>query len=142
MPNAMMTRAQFATVMNRLVGLTEESAAIANYTDVSTSDWYYRELAKALAAGFVSGTSATTMSPDAPISRQQAFTMLSRYLKLNTSDTSALNAFADQDTIADYARGPMAAMVDAGYVQGSDDRRLLPEKQLTRAEGVTVLYRA
>lgn len=142
MPNATMTRAQFATVMNRLFGLTEESAAIANYTDVSGADWYYRELAKALAAGFMSGTSATTMSPDAPISRQQAFTMLCRYLKLDTSDTSALNAFADRDAIADYARGPMAAMAAAGYVHGTDEKRLLPEKQLTRAEGVTVLYRA
>lgn len=141
-PNATMTRAQFATILNRLTGLTEESAAISNYTDVSESDWYYHELAKALAAGFTSGTSATTMSPNAPITRQQAFTMLARYLNLDTSDTSALASFADQDTVADYAKGPVAAMVTAGYVQGAGDGKLLPEKQLTRAEGVTVLYRS
>lgn len=141
-PNATMTRAQFATILNRLTGLTEESAAITNYTDVSESDWYYHELAKALAAGFMSGTSATTMSPNAPITRQQAFTMLARYLNLDTSDTSALASFADQDTVADYAKGSVAAMVTAGYVQGVGDGKLLPEKQLTRAEGVTVLYRS
>ena len=141
-PNATMTRAQFATILNRLTGLTEESATISNCTDVSESDWYYHELAKALAAGFMSGTSATAMSPNAPITRQQAFTMLARYLNLDTSDTSALASFADQDTVADYAKGPVAAMVTAGYVQGSGDGKILPAKQLTRAEGVTVLYRA
>ena len=140
-PNATMTRAQFATILNRLTGLTEESAAISNYTDVSESDWYYHELAKALAAGFMSGTSATAMSPNAPITRQQAFTMLARYLNLDTSDTSALASFADQDTVADYAKGPVAAMVTAGYVQGSGDGKILPEKQLTRAEGVTLVMR-
>ena len=44
-PNGVMTRAQFATIMNRVVGLTEESSAISGYTDIKTSDWYYHELA-------------------------------------------------------------------------------------------------
>lgn len=140
-PDATMTRAQFATVMNRLAGLTEESTAITNYTDVPRSAWYYHEMAKALAAGFMSGTSATTMSPDAPITRQQAFTMLARYLKMDISDSSALSAFVDQGQVAEYARGSVAAMVKAGHVQGTSDKKLLPEKELTRAEGVTVLYR-
>lgn len=140
-PNATMTRAQFATVLNRLTGLTEESAAISNYTDISASDWHYHELAKALAAGYMSGSSQTTMSPNAPVTRQQAFTMLARYLGLDISDASALDAFADRSEVADYAQGPVAAMVTAGYVQGNNGK-ILPEKKLTRAEGVTVLYRA
>ena len=141
-PNGVMTRAQFATIMNRVVGLTEESSAISGYTDIKTSDWYYHELAKALAAGYMSGTSQTTMSPNAAVTRQQAFTMLARYLGLNTSSDAALNGFADEKSVAAYARGPVAAMLNAGYVAGTADKKINPEKQLTRAEGVTVLYRA
>lgn len=141
-PNGVMTRAQFATIMNRVVGLTEESSAISGYTDIKTSDWYYHELAKALAAGYMSGTSQTTMSPNAAVTRQQAFTMLARYLGLNTSSDAALNGFADEKSVAAYARGPVAAMINAGYVAGTADKKINPEKQLTRAEGVTVLYRA
>ena len=141
-PNGVMTRAQFATILNRVVGLTEESSAITGYTDVKASDWYYHELAKALAAGYMSGTSQTTMSPNAAVTRQQAFTMLARYLGLDTSSDAALTGFADEKTVAAYARGPVAAMITAGYVAGTADKKVNPEKQLTRAEGVTVLYRA
>lgn len=140
-PNEIMTRAQFATVMNRLIGAEEESSEIGRYVDVPQSAWYYHELAKALAAGFISGTSETTMSPDAPVTRQQAFTMLAKYLKLDTTDLSALSAFSDRDTVADYAKGYVAAMAAAGYVQGFGDGTLLPEKALTRAEGVAALYK-
>ena len=140
-PNGSMTRAQFAAIMNRVTGLTTESAGIANYTDLSTSDWYYSDLAKALAAGYMTGTSTTTMSPNATITRQQAFTMLARYLGLDRTDTSSLDAFTDANKIAEYARGGVAAMVNAGYVQGNN-QKIQPEKTLTRAEGVTVLSRA
>lgn len=141
-PNDVMTRAQFATIMNRVIGLTEESAKITDYTDVQTSDWYYHELAKALAAGYMSGSSQTTMSPNAPVTRQQAFTMLARYLGLDTSSDAALAGFTDEKNLAAYARGPVAAMINVGYVAGTADKRINPEKKLTRAEGVTVLYRA
>ncbi len=140
-PNATMSRAQFAAILNRMVGLSVESSSMKNYTDVSEKDWYYQDLSRALAAGFLNGTSATTLSPKATVTRQQAFTMLARYLKLDTTDTSALSAFSDAEQVADYAKGAVAAMVTAGYVQGADGK-LLPEKQLTRAEGITVLYRA
>lgn len=140
-PDDVMTRAQFAAVMNRVIGAEEESGEISRYVDVPQSSWYYRELARALAAGFISGTSDTTMSPDAPVTRQQAFTMLSKYLKLDTTDLSALSAFSDRDDVADYAQGFVAAMVAAGYVQGFGDGTLLPEKELTRAEGVAALYK-
>ena len=141
-PDGVMTRAQFAAILNRVTGLTEESSAITGYADVNASDWYYHDLAKALAAGYMSGTSQTSMSPNAAVTRQQAFTMLARYLGLDTSSDAALNGFADEKSVADYARGPIAAMIGAGYVAGTSDKRIEPEKQLTRAEGVTVLYRA
>lgn len=140
-PNQIMTRAQFAAILNRLTGLTTESTAIVNYTDISSSDWYYSDLAKALAAGYMQGTSTTTMSPNATITREEAFVMIGRYLKLDASDTSALNAFEDADGIAEYAKGYVSAMITAGYVQGIDGK-IQPNKAMTRAEGVTVLDRS
>lgn len=137
-PNAPMSRAQLAVLINRLTGLTAESAAIASYTDVSPSDWHYKDLAKALAAGYMAGTSQTTLSPNAPVTREQGFVMLARYMKLDMTDASVLNAFTDADSIAPWARGGVAAMVSSGYVHGSDGK-LQPGSTLTRAEGTTVL---
>lgn len=143
-PDNGMTRAEFSALINRVTGLTEESETISNYTDVASGAWYASDLAKALAAGYMTGTSATTMAPNAAINREQAMTMVTRLLGLTAADTEveALAWFSDASQISSYAQNPIAAMVAAGYVNGTTDGRLLPKKQLTRAEGITILYNA
>ena len=143
-PDNGMTRAEFSALINRVTGLTEESETISNYTDVASGAWYASDLAKALAAGYMTGTSATTMAPNAAINREQAMTMVTRLLGLTAADTEveALARFSDASQISSYAQNPIAAMVAAGYVNGTTDGRLLPQKQLTRAEGITILYNA
>lgn len=143
-PDNGMTRAEFSALINRVTGLTEESETISNYTDVASGAWYASDLAKALAAGYMTGTSATTMSPNAAINREQAMTMVTRLLGLTAADTEveALAWFSDASQISSYAQNPIAAMVAAGYVNGTTDGRLVPKKQLTRAEGITILYNA
>lgn len=143
-PDNGMTRAEFSSLINRVTGLTEESETISNYTDVASGAWYASDLAKALAAGYMTGTSATTMAPNAAINREQAMTMVTRLLGLTAADTEveALAWFSDASQISSYAQNPIAAMVAAGYVNGTTDGRLVPQKQLTRAEGITILYNA
>lgn len=143
-PDNGMTRAEFSALINRVTGLTEESETISNYTDVASGAWYASDLAKALAAGYMTGTSATTMAPNAAINREQAMTMVTRLLGLTAADTEveALARFSDASQISSYAQNPIAAMVAAGYVNGTTDGRLVPQKQLTRAEGITILYNA
>lgn len=143
-PDNGMTRAEFSALINRVTGLTEESETISNYTDVASGAWYASDLAKALAAGYMTGTSATTMAPNAAINREQAMTMVTRLLGLTAADTEveALAWFSDASQISSYAQNPIAAMVAAGYVNGTTDGRLVPKKQLTRAEGITILYNA
>ena len=143
-PDDSMTRAQYAALINRVTGLTEESGKLAGYTDVSSGAWYYADLAKALAAGYMSGTTATTMAPNATITRQQAITMVARLLGLTAAeeDLAGLERFQDLDQVNDYAKNSMAAMVAAGYVNGTADSRLMPQQLLTRAQGITILYNA
>ena len=141
-PDGTMTRAQFAAILNRMLRYTEESADITKYSDITAAAWYRADMAKALAAGYMSGTSADTMSPETAVTREQAFVMLARILKLDTSDTSSLSAFADADDIADWAKGSAAALVKAGYVSGDNNKNINPKKPMTRAEGVTVLSRS
>ena len=141
-PDGTMTRAQFAAILNRLLRYTEESADITKYSDITAAAWYRADMAKALAAGYMSGTSADNMSPETAVTREQAFVMLARILKLDTSDTSSLSAFADADDVSDWAKGSTAALIKAGYVSGDDNKKINPKKPMTRAEGVTVLSRS
>ena len=137
-----MTRAQFAAVINRVMGYTEESPSIANYTDVEDSAWYRSDLAKALSAGYMSGTSATTMSPNQPVTREQAAVMIVRLLEENTSvDLSVLDDITDRGDISAFAVNAMAKLISDGYLYGADGK-LMPQKSMTRAEGIALLSRS
>lgn len=140
-PNDSISRAQFASIVGRAAGLTEESADIANYTDVPAGSAYRADLAKALAVGYMNGTSASAMSPDAPLTRQDAAVMLSRLMDLTAESEDILDKFSDSAEISGYARPGAAAMAAAGYING-DNGRFNPGKQLTYAEAVTMLYNA
>ncbi len=145
LPDAQMNRAQFAAVVNRLMSYSSESADISKFTDVKDGSWYKADLAKALAAGYMSGTAADIMSPEAPITREQAFVILARILKLSSTDSEAeqaLAAYKDAGSVSAWARNSVAAMIKAGYVSGDNNGNINPKKSLTRAEGVTVLNRS
>ncbi|WP_418441869.1 S-layer homology domain-containing protein [Anaerotignum lactatifermentans] len=142
LPNQIMTRAQFAAVINRVMGYTEESPSIANYTDVEDSAWYRSDLAKALSAGYMSGTSATTMSLNQPVTREQAAVMIVRLFEENTSvDLSVLDDFTDRGDISAFAVNAMAKLISDGYLYGADGK-LMPQKSMTRAEGIALLSRS
>lgn len=142
-PDNSMTRAHYVALINRTAGLTTE-ADISGYTDVQEGAWYYQDLAKALEAGYMQGTTSTTMSPNATITREQAVTMLARLLKLEAAeeDVQALNSYSDLNQVNNWAVEPFAAMVKEGYVKGTSATTLSPKDTLTRAQGVTILYRA
>lgn len=145
LPDGQMSRAQFAAIVNRMMGYTAESADISKFKDIGAAAWYRADLAKALAAGYMSGTSADTMSPETAVTREQAFVMLARVLKLSATDSEAdqaLAAYNDAGSVSSWARSSVAAMVKAGYVSGDNNGNISPRKSITRAEGVTVLSRS
>ena len=117
----------------------------ANFTDVSSSDYYATAIAWASANGLVSGISPTEFGPKTPITREQAFTILHQAMPLfgitsPTPDLSVLDQFSDKDLIADYAKPHMAALVSQGVASGAGDT-INPRGNLTRAEMAALLYR-
>lgn len=77
-PNASITRAEFAALVNRMKGYSGESADIAKYKDLSPGAWYYDAVSTALAAGYLTGVGADTMAPEKPITRQEAIVIIAR----------------------------------------------------------------
>ena len=139
-PNSSITRAEFFTLVNRWKGYTAESGAIGQYKDVSPDKWYYHDIAIALEAGYLSGTSATTISPEAPITREQAMAIVARIGGLATGDTSVLAKASDGNTVSDWAGASVAAVINEGLVAGSDGK-INPLANITRAETVVLLDR-
>ncbi len=140
-PDAQITRAEFMTLVNRVCGYTERNDEAAKaFTDVDASAWYFKQVSIALAAGYVNGTSTTTMDPNGLLTREMAFTMIARVAGLTTDDLSSLAKYPDADTIGDYAQAPIAALTDKGYVQGYQDGYIRPLRFSTRAEAIKTMY--
>ncbi|MEK3836920.1 MULTISPECIES: YDG domain-containing protein [unclassified Paenibacillus] len=137
-PDNSLKRSEFMALINRAFGFTE-TAPVA-YKDLSTSNWAYTEVAKAVKAGYISGYSDGTIGTGKTISRQEAAVIINRLLKLDAAQTGAL--FSDSKDIAAWAVNSVNAVAAAGIMKGySDDNSFKPGREITRAEAVVSLTR-
>jgi len=138
MPKDNLTRAQMAAIISRAFGATEK-ADISAYTDVLENAWYSSDIATAVQMKLFMGSSATTMEPEKAITRQEAFAVLARALKLPAGSASQLGEFSDSSSIETWAAEPISALLKAEYIHGSDGR-LRPTDTITREEFAQVMY--
>ena len=133
-PNGAMTRAEMAAIINRSFGCYK-ATDISQYKDVSKSKWYYNDVALAVQMGTYNGRSSSAMAPDAPISRQEAMTVVARALELDYDSYSKtdLSTFSDRSEISNWALPYVRAMVGADYIHGRG-KVLAPLDNITRAE--------
>ncbi|MHB8158870.1 MAG: S-layer homology domain-containing protein, partial [Desulfocucumaceae bacterium] len=140
-PDSTITRAEFITMVNGSFGLSQSAAA--GFSDVSATDWFAGEIAKAKAAGYISGYADGTIKPDNPISRQEAAAILAKISKLDTSGSlELLDSFKDSGAIPQWSRGAVGAVVAKGYMKGYPDQTYQPERFITRAEAIAALDKA
>lgn len=145
-PDNTMTRAEFAAVVVRALGLPAKPGG--NFADVPADAWYSEVVGTAFAYGIVTGVSDTAFSPDGTITREQAAVMVSRAAKLCGMDTdmelaaarNVLAGFMDYVTVSDWAFVPLAFCYDEQLLPG-DSMEILPKQPITRAEIAHMLYR-
>lgn len=135
-PNVTVTRAQMVTFLWRAHGSPKATGANP-FTDVSTSDYYYDAVLWAVANGVTNGTSATTFSPDAPVTRAQAVTFQWRAAG---SPVVSGSSFGDVAADAYYVNAVTWAVAN-GITNGTSDTTFSPDVVVSRAQAVTFLYR-
>lgn len=138
-PDNSVTRAEFAAMVNKALGLTEKGEV--PFSDVQSGSWYYDAISIAVKAGYCSGYEDGTFKPDATITRAEAAVMISLAKGL-TQNTAAANGFADAANIPAWAKGYVGAVVGAGYMSGRPDGTFDATNTITRAEAVSSLDRA
>jgi hypothetical protein len=139
-PNGDMTRAEMAAIINRSFGCYK-TADISQYKDVSKDKWYFEDVAMAVQMGTYNGRSNTAMAPDAPITRQEAMTVVARALELDYDSYSKaeLTQFSDAGKVSNWAMSYVRAMVGADYIHGRG-KVLAPLDNITRAEFAQIFY--
>ena len=136
LPKGLLTRAQMATMVNRAFA-SSAKASLTSFTDMLPGVWHYDEMAKSVRMGVFQGANGK-LSPNDPITREQAFAVLARAFGLADGKASSLDKFSDGAQVSSWARGAVAALVEQGYVTGADGA-LNPQSYITRAEFAQVM---
>ena len=136
-PDKSITRAEFITIVNKVMAYNKTGDKIKNYKDLKQNDWYYSQMMTALEQGYIKGTSADTMSPNKDITRQEVMVIVNNIAGLNQSKFD-LSVVKDQDKIASWAKNAATNMIANGYITGYQGN-INPDKAIKRAEAITLL---
>ncbi len=138
-PNNTVTRAEFIKMLDATFGLRETIAI--NYSDVSSDDWFYSYVQQAAAQGYLLDYGAK-LDPNGQLNREEAAALLARYLSLSPDNKAAPGTFPDYMDISSQYRDYVLQCVAAGILKGYDDGEFKPQRTLTRAEALAILYRS
>lgn len=139
-PDNTMTRAMAVTVLHRMAG-TPEPTQKHPFTDVAEDMWYSKAIAWAYEKSIINGVTATRFGVTDSVTRQQLVTLLYRFARYVSADTSGrdkLGDYKDTAEISNYALEPFQWAVAMGIINGTDGC-LLPENSATRAQCAKII---
>lgn len=143
-PESKITRGEFMLMLFRALDL-QAGTSSGNFSDVAKGSYYYDAIAAAKALDIAQG-SENKFYPNASITREDTMVLALRAMKKSgktvaSGDIGILSAYSDNYVIDSYAREPIAALIKAGIITGSDDHKIHPMENITRAEAAAIIYR-
>ncbi|MGZ9585550.1 S-layer homology domain-containing protein [Paenibacillus marinisediminis] len=145
-PDHSITRAQFAAMLVRSLGITPKQGKV-EFLDVRSSEWFAEVVGTAADAGIVNGYEDGSFRPNDSITREQMAVMMVRALdwigngNTATVSTDILARFADHAKIGSWAIPAMQRVVATGLLEGVTADTLAPNELATRAQAVVILKR-
>ena len=138
-PQGKITRAEVATIFFRM--LTDESrneywSQSNDFTDVAADAWYNNAISTMANAGILDGYEDGSFHPNGYITRAEFATIAVRFFDLSYQGE---DLFPDID--GHWAQDYINQAADAGIIEGYPDGTFGPQKQITRAEAVTMVNR-
>lgn len=133
-PQDTVTREEFVAMIVRMFGLSAAKDN-AGFTDVPADSWSRDAISAAVENGVVSGVTETEFGFGSPVTRQDCAVICARILQNYNKFPQKVSSgkFADDETIADYARDAVYAMKEMGVLNGMDGNSFQPNSTCTRA---------
>jgi len=149
LPEDKVTRAEFATLLVRALGLSEEKPAQGRFSDVAPDAWYSGSVEAAARAGLVKGMGNGRFAPDDLITREQMAVMIVRALEqagkkiaLSAAEQEQLLArFSDRAKIQNWAAADLVRAVKSGLLKGVTATTIEPAANATRAQAAVMIKR-
>lgn len=145
-PQKFVTRAEFAKMIVKVMGL-EDSTAAVSFSDVSDQDWFQPYVAAAVKYGVVNGRSEDRFEPDAYITRAEMAAMASRALmeakdyQMTPDMDKAAELFADAGEVHPTLMPGVSLAAYEGIIIGEENQRFNPNSHSTRAQAAVMIYR-
>ncbi|MBQ2840847.1 MAG: S-layer homology domain-containing protein, partial [Oscillospiraceae bacterium] len=108
------------------------------FTDLTNHAWAADAINELAERGIIKGTSDSTFSPSANITRADFAILLVRAFGLKSDNTEN---FADVSA-SDYFASELAIARNCGIVGGIGDNKYAPRNTITRQDMMTIVYRA
>ncbi|CAK4867154.1 unnamed protein product [Aphanomyces euteiches] len=148
-PDRDITRAEFAAIIVRGLGLKPDKNGVIAFSDVKASDWYGSAIYTAYAFHLISGFEDGTFRPNDKITREQAMAIISKAMTItNVNDKlsvqsidATLRPYADAAEVSAWAQSSIADSLQAGIVSGRSNTELAPKAYMTRAEVAAIVQR-
>lgn len=145
-PNNPVTRAEFAVLVLRALGIAEKRPEQGHFRDVPANAWYYGAVETVYAENLAGGYGDGTFRPQQSITREEMAVMVVRALVRGGKPVTGeecealLQSFSDWMVISPWARQAACAAQKTGIIAGRDGR-FAPKEKATRAEAVVMLKR-
>ncbi|MBF7081623.1 S-layer homology domain-containing protein [Desulfallas sp. Bu1-1] len=148
-PDREVTRAEFAALLLRALGLEEYRPGQSTFEDVAPGAWYCSAMEAAYKEGLVSGTGSGRFEPGRTITRQEVAAIMARALAKTGADITLaeeekgelLSRFNDAPSISPWALEAVAGAVKSGLMQGNPDGAFAPASRVTRAQAAAIISR-
>jgi len=139
MPDQAITRAEFCTFVNKLMGFKKVSNT--HFSDLKGNEWYALEMRKAVGAGYLHGYPDGTIRANRGITRAEMASIIYNILTLRSAQKDYLGKYIDREDVQDWSYIPVNAVVWNDYMSGFPDRTFRPGSTVTRAETLAIFDR-
>lgn len=138
-PEGKITRAEVATIYFRM--LTDESrtkfwSQSNSYSDVKAGDWFNNAVSTLSNAGIIAGYEDGSFRPNGYITRAEFATIAARFFDVTYNGKDLF-----PDISGHWAKDYINQAANKGFVNGYEDGTFKPDRNITRAEAVTLVNR-
>ena len=138
-PEGKITRAEVATIYFRM--LTDESrtkfwSQSNSYSDVKAGDWFNNAVSTLSNAGIIAGYEDGSFRPNGYITRAEFATIAARFFDVTYNGKDLF-----PDISGHWAKEYINQAANKGFVNGYEDGTFKPDRNITRAEAVTLVNR-
>jgi len=139
-PDQQVSRAEFIHMLVKALGPTGESDELSFKDRSDIPAWARNSIAAAVKAGWVKGYGDGTLRPSETISRAEMAMLVARAAGLKIGANTP-TSYADHDNLPVWSRGAIAAVTNAGLMNGVGKNRFSPDQTATRAQAAVLMLR-